>query len=145
MAKAATLAATVMDTSLEEAHMKVQAIRRLTVTKRSPDMEDRRNRRALESSRPESRRLVSRQRSVRARSTTCLTDHTLERTKLLFSFQSTRRRGMPTRRRRTSKLWATTDRRPITEMARPRISRQRISESRSRYWQTQALLYLAVL
>jgi hypothetical protein len=46
------------------------------------------------------------------------------------------------------KNWATTGRRRKTEMARPRISRQSISESRSRYWQTQALtspLYRAVL
>jgi hypothetical protein len=38
--------------------MEVPATRRLTVTERSPDMEGRRNRRALESSRPENRRLV---------------------------------------------------------------------------------------
>jgi hypothetical protein len=62
--------------------------------------------------------------------------------------RSTRKRGMPTRRRQTLRLWATTERRLKTEMARPRISRQRISESRSRFWQTQALttlLYRAVL
>jgi hypothetical protein len=40
---------------------------------------------------------------------------------------------MPTRRRRTSKLWATTERRLRTEIAGPRISRRRITESRSRY------------
>jgi hypothetical protein len=71
-----------------------------------------------------------------------------ERTKIFSCFQSTRKRGMPTRRRQTSKLSATTERRRTTEMARPRISRQRILESRSQYWQTQALttlLYRAVL
>jgi hypothetical protein len=147
MAKATTLAAAVLDTTLEEAHMKVPATRRLTVTERSLDMEGRRNRRALESSRPESRRLASTRRSVRARITTCLTVHTLERTKLWSCCPNTRKKGMPTRRR-TSRLWARTERRRKTEMARPRISRQRISESRSRYWQTQALttpLYRAVL
>jgi hypothetical protein len=53
--------------------MEVPAIRRLAVIDRSPDTEDRRNRRALESSRTESRRLASTQRSVRARRTTYLT------------------------------------------------------------------------
>jgi hypothetical protein len=46
------------------------------------------------------------------------------------------------------KLWETKERRWTTEMARPRISRRRISKSRSRYWQTRALttpLYRAVL
>jgi hypothetical protein len=47
-----------------------------------------------------------------------------------------KKREMPTRRRQNSKLWATTEQRRTTEKARPRISRQRISESRSRYWQT---------
>jgi hypothetical protein len=59
MAKATTLAAAVLDTTLEEAHMEVPATRLLTMTKRSPDMEGRRNRRALESSLRESRRLAS--------------------------------------------------------------------------------------
>jgi hypothetical protein len=81
MAKAATLAAAVLDTTLEEAHMKVPATRLLTVTEQSPDMEGRQNRRALESSRPESRRRASTRRSLQARSTTCLTVHTLARTK----------------------------------------------------------------
>jgi hypothetical protein len=52
------------------------------------------------------------------------------------------------RTKKTSKLWATTERRRTTEMARPRISRRRISGPRSQYWQTQALntpLYRAVL
>jgi hypothetical protein len=62
------------------------------MTERSPDMEGRRNRRALESSRSETRRLASTRRSVRARSTTSLTVHTLERTKLWPCFPSTRRR-----------------------------------------------------
>jgi hypothetical protein len=79
------------------AHMEVPATRRLTVTERSPDMEGRPNRRALESSRPESRRLASTLRSVRARSTTCLTVHTLESTKPWPYCPSTRIRGMPTR------------------------------------------------
>jgi hypothetical protein len=46
------------------------------------------------------------------------------------------------------KHWVTTEQRLGTEIARPRISRRRISESRSRYWQTQALttyLYRVVL
>jgi hypothetical protein len=148
MAKATTLAAVVLDTTLEEAHMEVPATRLLTVTDQIPDMEGRRNRRALESSQPESHRLASTRRSVRARSTSCQTVHALKRKKLWPCCPSTRKRGMPTRRRRTSKLWATTERRRKTEMARPRISRQRISESRSRYWRTQALttlLYRAVL
>jgi hypothetical protein len=81
MAKATTLAAVVLDTTLEEAFMEVPATRRLTVTERSPDIEGRRNRRALESSRPGSRLLASTRRSVRARSTSGLTVHTLERTK----------------------------------------------------------------
>jgi hypothetical protein len=49
--------------------------------------------------------------------------HTRE-TNPLSCCLSTRRREMPSRRRRTSKLWATTERRLTTEMARPRISRQ---------------------
>jgi hypothetical protein len=57
-AKATMLAAAVLDTTLEEAHMEVPATRFLTVTERSPDMEGRRIRRALESSPPESRRLA---------------------------------------------------------------------------------------
>jgi hypothetical protein len=107
--------------------------------RRSPDMEGRRTRRILESSRPESRCLASTRRRVRARSTTCPTVLTLERTKLSSCCQSTRRREMPTRRRRISKLWATTERRITTQMARSLISRRRNSRSRSRYWQTQAL------
>jgi hypothetical protein len=110
--------------------MEVPAIMRLTVTERSPDMEDLRTRQALKSSRPESRRLASTQRIVRARSTICPTVIILERTKLLSCCQRTRRRGMPTRRRRTSKLGATTERRLRTEMARSRTSRRIISESR---------------
>jgi hypothetical protein len=46
---------------------------------------------------------------------------------------------MPTRRRQTSNFWAITKQRLTIEMTRPRISRRRISKSRSRYWQTQAL------
>jgi hypothetical protein len=76
--KGKVLAAVVLDTKLEEAHMEAPATRRLTVTERSPDIEGRRNRRALESSRPESRRLASTRRSVRARSNSCLTVNTLE-------------------------------------------------------------------
>jgi hypothetical protein len=68
------------------------------------DMEGRRTRRALESSRPESRRIASTRRSVRARSTNCLTVLKLGRTKLLSCCPSTRRREMSTRRKRTSKL-----------------------------------------
>jgi hypothetical protein len=82
MAKATSLAAALLDTTLEKAHMEVPATRLLTVTERSPDINGRRNRRALESSRPESRRLASTRRSVRARSTTCLTVHTLESRKI---------------------------------------------------------------
>jgi hypothetical protein len=146
--KATMVAAEVMDTTLGEAHMEVPATRILTVTERSPDMEGRQNRRALESSRPETGRLASTQRSVRARSTICPTDLTLKMTKILSCCQSITRRDMPTRRRHTSKLWATTERRLTTETARPRISRQRILESMSRYWQTQdqtTPLYRAVL
>jgi hypothetical protein len=148
MAKAATLAAAVLDTILEESHIEVPATRRLTVTGRSPDMEGRRTRRALECSRLWSRRHASTRGSVRARSTICPTVLTQGRTKLLSCCLRTRRSEMQTRRRRISKLWATTERRMTTEMARPRVSRRRISESRSRYWQTQALtipLYCAVL
>jgi hypothetical protein len=58
MAKAATRAAAVLDTTLEEAHIEVPEIRRLTVTERSPDMGGRQTRLALESSRPGGRRLV---------------------------------------------------------------------------------------
>jgi hypothetical protein len=58
-----------------------------------------------------SRRLASTRRSVRARSATCPTILTLERTKLLSCSLSTSRRKMPIIRRRTSKLWATTERR----------------------------------
>jgi hypothetical protein len=90
MAKAATLAAAVLDTTLEEAHMEVPATKYLTVTERSPDMKGRRTRRAMENSRPESRRLASTRGSVRSRSTTCPTVVTLERTKLLSCCQSTR-------------------------------------------------------
>jgi hypothetical protein len=148
MAKATTLAAALLDTTLEEAHMEAPATRRLTVTEQSPDMEGRRNRRVLETSRPESHRLASTRRSVRAKSTTCLTVHTLGGTKLWSCCPSTRKRGMPTRRRRTFRLRAKTERRRTTEKARPRISRRRISKSRSRYCQTQARttpLYRAVL
>jgi hypothetical protein len=125
MAKATTLAAAVLDTTLEESHIELPAIRRLTVTERSLDMGGRRNRRALESS----RRLASTRKSVRARSTSCLTVHTLGRAKLWSCCPSTRKRGMPTRRRRNLRLWETSERRRKTEMARPRISRLRISES----------------
>jgi hypothetical protein len=121
--------------------MEVPAIRRLTVTERRSDIKGRRTRRALEISRPESRRLASTQRNVRARRTICPNVLTLEMTKLLSCC-------LTTRRRQTSKLWATTERRRTTEMTRPRISRRSISESSSRYWQTQALttrLYRAVL
>jgi hypothetical protein len=52
LAKAATLAAAVPDTTLEEAHLEVPAIRRLTVTEQNPDMEGRRTRLALERGRP---------------------------------------------------------------------------------------------
>jgi hypothetical protein len=48
--------------------------------------------------------LVSAQKCVRARSITSPTVLTLERTKLMSCCQSTRRREMPTRRRKTSKL-----------------------------------------
>jgi hypothetical protein len=145
--KLETLAAAVLDTTLEEAHMEAPATRRLTVTERSPDMEGRRTRLELESSRPGSRRLASTRRRVLARSTICPNVLTSVRTRLLFCCQSMRKRKTPTRRR-TSKLWATTKRRQTTGMDRPRISRRRISESRSRYWQTQALntpLYRTVL
>jgi hypothetical protein len=87
-----------------------------------------------------SSRLASTWTSERARSTTCLTVLTLGGTKLWPCSPSTRRRGMPTRKGQTSKLWGTTERRRTTEMARPRISPRTVSESRSRYWQTQALL-----
>jgi hypothetical protein len=100
--KAATLAAAVLGTTLEEAHTEVTAIRRLTGTERSPDMEGRRTRRSLENSRPGSRHLASTRRSVRARCTFCPTVFTLEKTNLLSCCQSTRRREMQTRRRRTS-------------------------------------------
>jgi hypothetical protein len=46
--KVATLAAAVLDTTLEEAHVEVLAIWRLTVTELNPDMEDHRTRLALE-------------------------------------------------------------------------------------------------
>jgi hypothetical protein len=51
MAKSATLAAVVFDTTLEEVHMEMPAKRRLTVIERSPDMEGRQTRHALECSR----------------------------------------------------------------------------------------------
>jgi hypothetical protein len=76
--KAATLAPAALDITLEEAYMEVPSIRRLTGTERSPDMEGRRTRLAMECSRPGSRRLASTRRSVRARSTTCPTVLTLE-------------------------------------------------------------------
>jgi hypothetical protein len=60
-------------------------------------------------------------RSVPARSAIFPTVLTPVRKKLL-SF------CLSTRRRRTSKLWATTERRLTTKVARPRISRRRISE-----------------
>jgi hypothetical protein len=47
--------AIILDEHCLETHMEVSAIRRLTVTERSPGMEGRRTRRALESSRTESR------------------------------------------------------------------------------------------
>jgi hypothetical protein len=77
--KAATLAAAVLDTTLEEAHMEVPATRHLIETERSPDMEGRWTRLALVCSRPESRRLASTRRSVRARNTTYPSVLTLER------------------------------------------------------------------
>jgi hypothetical protein len=128
--------------------MEVAPIWRLTVTEQILVMDGRRNLLALESSRPESHRLASTQRSVWARRTICLTVHTLLRMKMLSCCLSTRKSEMPARIRQTSKLWATTERRLTIEMARPRISRRRISESRSRYLQTQVLttpLYRAVL
>jgi hypothetical protein len=67
-----------------------------------------------ESCRPGSRRLASTRRSVWTRSAICPTLLTLERTKLLSCCQSTRKRKMPTRRRRASKLWARTERRMTT-------------------------------
>jgi hypothetical protein len=63
-----------------------------------------------------------------ARITTCLTAFTLGRTKILSCCPSKRRREMPTRRRRTSKLWAITERRRTTKIARPRISRESRSQ-----------------
>jgi hypothetical protein len=105
----------------------------------SPGMEGRRTRLALGRRRLGSRRYASTRRSVRARSTICPTVLTLERTKLLSCCQSTRKREMQTRRMRISKLWTTTERRLTTEMTRPRNSPRRISDSRSRYWQIQAL------
>jgi hypothetical protein len=78
--KAATRAATVLDTTLVEGHMEVAAIRRLTVIEQSPAMEGRQIRLALESSRPGSLRLVSTRKGVRARSTTCPTVPTMEMT-----------------------------------------------------------------
>jgi hypothetical protein len=128
--------------------MKFSEIRHLTVTEQSPAMEGCRTRLALDSSQPGSRRLASTRRSVRATSTICPTVITLETTKLLSSCLSTRRKEMPTRKRQTSKLLVTEERRLTTETARRRISRQRSSESRSRYWQTQdetTQVYLAVL
>jgi hypothetical protein len=133
-------------TTLEGAHMEVPATRLLTGTERSP--KGRRTRLALENSRPGSRRLASTRRSLRARSTICPTVHTQERTKIWPCCPISRRRYMPTRRGQTSKLWATTERRRTTEMARLLISPRRISDSRSRYWQTQAhttQLYHAVM
>jgi hypothetical protein len=56
----------------------------------------------------------------------CQTVLTLGRTKLLSCCKSTRRREMKTRRRRTSKLWATAERRMTTGMARPRISAENL-------------------
>jgi hypothetical protein len=85
-------------------HMEMSPICRLTVTERSPDMEGRRTRLALESSQLESRRLASKQNSVRARSTICPTVLTLESTKLLSCCLSTRRRYMPTKRRHFKSL-----------------------------------------
>jgi hypothetical protein len=88
--------------------------RRLSVNERNPDMKGRWNRRALEIILRESRRHATTQRSVRARSTSCLTVLTLGGTKPLSCYLSTRRREVPTRRRQTSKLWATTERRRKT-------------------------------
>jgi hypothetical protein len=79
-----------LDTTLEEAHIEAQATRRLTVTERSPNMEGRRTRRALECSRLGSRRLASTRRSVRAKSTTSPTVLKQGRTKLLSCCPSTR-------------------------------------------------------
>jgi hypothetical protein len=59
LAISATLAAAALDTTLEEGHMDVPAIRRLTVSEQSPDIECRRTRLALERSRPGSRRFAS--------------------------------------------------------------------------------------
>jgi hypothetical protein len=92
LTKVATLTAAALDSALEEWHMEVAPIRRLTVTERSPDMEGRRIRLALESSRTGSRRLALTRRSVRARGTICPTVLTLERTKLLSCCQSKKRR-----------------------------------------------------
>jgi hypothetical protein len=56
--KEATLTAAVLDANMEESHMEVTATKRLTVAEQSPNMEGRRPRLALESSRPGSRRLT---------------------------------------------------------------------------------------
>jgi hypothetical protein len=129
--------------------MEVASIRRLTVTERSQVMEGHRTRLALQQSRPESRRLASTRRSVRSRSTICSTALTLARTKLLSCCLSSRRRERFRKEEgKLQKLSATTERLLTTETARPRISCRRISESRSRYFQTQAQttqLYRAVL
>jgi hypothetical protein len=82
LAKIETLAAIVLDTTLEEAHMEVASIRRLTVTERSPEMKGRRSRPALESSRPGSLLLASTRRRVLARGSICPTVLTLERTNI---------------------------------------------------------------
>jgi hypothetical protein len=53
--KAATLAAAILDTNMEEAHMEVPEIWLLTVTERGPEVEGHQTRRTLEISRPGSR------------------------------------------------------------------------------------------
>jgi hypothetical protein len=58
LAKAATLAAAVLGTTLEEAHTAVPATRLLTVIERSPGMKGRRIRLTLDNSRPGSYRLA---------------------------------------------------------------------------------------
>jgi hypothetical protein len=149
MAKATTLAAAVLVTTLKEAHMKVPATSLLTVTERSPDSYGR----SSESTDPGKQSVREPPPCLNTKK--CAGEkHYLSdcphsgKDDTMYLLSSTRKRGMPTKRRRTLRLWEKTERRRTTEMARPRISRQRISESRSRYWRTQALntlLYRAVL
>jgi hypothetical protein len=106
LTKAVTLAAEVLDTTLMEGPLEVAAIGRLTEIEQSSDMKGSRNRVALESSLLGSLRLVLIQRSVRAKSiylSDCPHTSKDEATFIL----KTRRRKMPTRKGRTSKLWAT--------------------------------------